>query len=569
MDDNPKATDDALAKTRSKTATLPVPSSDDPCASATDYSTDGAAIAPVESSNPQYVTGVKLFTLMAAITITVFLMLLDTAILATALPRITDEFNSLTDVTWYASIYQLTSAALQPLTGKIYNKFSVRWTFMTFFLLFEVGSAICGAANSSAMLIAGRAIAGIGGAGLINGGLTIVATSVPLERRASLTGILMGLSQLGIVCAPLIGGALTTYTTWRWCFYINLPVGAFVFAGLLLVQIPDQMEKPSPMAVLKRLHVELDLVGFALLAPASVQLLMALAWGGNEYAWNSPTIIGLFCGAGGTGLVWLVWDWYRGDEALIPLSMLKKKVVWSSSVTNSLLMYIVYAGSFFLPIYFQAVKDATPIMSGVYVLASILTQLLGAVLGGVAVERTGFPIPYAAAASVIGAISSGLYSTLSPASSTGEWIGYQILNGFGRGVGMQMSILAIQATLKPADISIAMSVLVFFQTLGVSILLAVSTSIFQTSLQSEISQEAPNADAAAIVHAGATHFRNVVVPQDLAGVLVAYATSISRPFYLAAACGVVSVGTSFLMGWTDIRKNKKKASADAGAAEKA
>ncbi|KAK4225742.1 major facilitator superfamily-domain-containing protein [Podospora fimiseda] len=528
----------------------------------------GAAIAPVDS-NPQYVTGFKLFTLMAAITVTVFLMLLDTTIVSTALPRITDEFNSLTDVTWYASIYQLTSAALQPLTGKIYNKFSVRWTFMAFFFVFEVGSAICGAAISSGMLIAGRAIAGIGGAGLINGGLTIIATSVPLERRASLTGMLMGLSQLGIVSAPLIGGALTTYTTWRWCFYINLPVGAFAFVGLLLVQIPDQMKKPSPMAILKRLHVELDLVGFALLGPASVQLLMALSWGGNEYDWDSPTIIGLFCGAGGTALVWLIWDWYRGEEALIPLSMLKKQVVWSTSLTNTFLMFIVYGASFFLPIYFQAVKGVTPIMSGVYILASIITQLFGAVLGGILVERTGFPIPYAAAASAIGAISSGLYSTFSPSTSTGEWIGFQILNGFGRGLGMQMSILALQSTLKPADISIGMSVLVFFQTLGVAVLLAVSTSIFQTSLQSQISLEAPNADAAAIIHAGATHFRNVVASEDLQGVLVAYCTSLSRPFYLAAACGVLGFGTSFLMGWTDLRKDKKKVEDPVDTAEKA
>ncbi|KAK4165644.1 putative multidrug efflux system protein [Cladorrhinum sp. PSN259] len=559
--DNAQATEDALVKAKSKTEALPISSSEDPDASATDYSTDGAVIAPVEttaSSSARYVTGIKLVTLMGAITVTVFLMLLDTTILATALPRITDEFNSLTDVTWYASIYQLTSAALQPLTGKIYNKFSVRWTFMTFFFFFEVGSAICGAANSSSMLIGGRAVAGIGGAGLINGALTIIATSVPLERRASLTGVMMGLSQLGIVSAPLIGGALTTYTTWRWCFYINLPVGALAFIGLLLVQIPDQMEKQPAMVVLRRIHVELDLVGFALLAPASVMLLMALSWGGNEYRWDSATIIGLFSGAGGTALVWLAWDWHKGDEAMIPLSMLSKRAVWASSVTHTFLMSITYAGSFFLPIYFQAVKDATPIMSGVYLLASIISQLFAAVGSGIAVERTGFPIPYAAAGAAIGSITSGLYATFTPSTSTGKWIGYQILNGVGRGIGMQMGILAIQATLKPKDISMGMSILIFVQTMGVAVLLAVMTTTFQTGLSSELHKHAPHADAAAVIYSGATHFRNVVSPEDLPGVLVGYAKALNRPYYLAAACGAVAVGTSFLMGWTDIRKDKKK-----------
>jgi len=255
---------------------------------------------------------------------------------------------------------------------------------MSFFLVFEVGSAICGVAKSSPSFIAGRAIAGLGGAGLMNGGLTIIATSAPLERRASLTGLLMGCSQLGIVLAPLIGGALTTYATWRWCFYMNLPLGAVAIGGLLLVQIPDLIEKPSPVAVLRRLHIELDLVGFALLAPASIQLLMALSWGGNEYDWDSPTIIGLFCGAGGTLLVWLAWDWYQGDDALIPLSLLRQQAVWSSSITHTFLMIIVFTGSFFLPIYFQAVKGVTAIMSGVYVLASIIVQLLSAILAGVA-----------------------------------------------------------------------------------------------------------------------------------------------------------------------------------------
>jgi MFS family permease len=233
------------------------------------------------------------------------------------------------------------------------------------------------------MLIVGRAVAGMGCSGLMNGGLVIIATAVPLERRPSLTGVMMGCSQLGIVIGPLIGGAFTSYSTWRWCFYVNLPIGAVVAFGMLLVPIPDQFAMPRPLDVLRRLHHELDLVGFALIAPAAVQLMLALQWGGSQYPWNSPTVIGLFCGAAGTALVWGVWNWYRGDEALIPLSLIRQRALWAAALTQWFLLTTVYAASFFLPIYFQAVFGATPIMSGVYVLASILSQLVAAVVSGV------------------------------------------------------------------------------------------------------------------------------------------------------------------------------------------
>jgi MFS family permease len=268
---------------------------------------------------------------------------------------------------------------------------------------------------------------------------------------------MMGFSQLGVVVGPLLGGVFTSYTTWRWCFFINLPVGAVVAVGLFFVEIPDQFQKPSPWTVLRRLPIELDLIGFALIAPAAVQLLLALQWGGNKFAWDSPTIIGLFCGAGGTSVAWVLWDWYRGDGALIPLSIIWIRAVRAGAVTQCFLLTTIYCASFFLPIFFQADHGATPMMSGIYVLASILPQLLTAVMAGVlgksfclsllqkdvflttvVVERTGYVIPYAMLSGTIGAISNGLYSTFSATTPTSQWVGYQVLNGVGRGFGMQM-----------------------------------------------------------------------------------------------------------------------------------
>ena len=292
------------------------------------------------------------------------------------MPRITDDLHSLQDVGWYVSIYQLASAALQPLAGKIYHKFNNKFSMVAFLTVFEVGSVICGAASSSSMMIAGRAIAGMGSAGVISGGLTITASAMPLEVRVARMGAMMGFAQLGIAIGPLLGGAFTTYATWRWCFYINLPVGGLLAVGFLLVHVPDQSAKPSPSAVLRRLHREIDLFGFALIAAATTQLLFALSWGGNQYAWDSAIIIGLFCGAAAIAVLWLVWDWYRGDEALIPVSIIRVRGVWAGALTHCFFMTNVFCASFFLPMYFQAVRGANPMMSGVYVLASILSQLI-------------------------------------------------------------------------------------------------------------------------------------------------------------------------------------------------
>ena len=257
---------------------------------------------------------------------------------------------------------------MQPLSGRIYQKFNLKSSFLVFFAIFEIGSAVGGAATSSAMLIVGRAIAGIGSAGLVSGGLTITASAVPLEKRPSLMGAILGFSQLGVAIGPLLGGAFTSYTTWRWCFYINLPIGALLVVGMLFIQLPDPCNKPSPWSVLRRLHLELDLLGSALTAAAVVQLLLALSWGGEKYTWDSATIIGLFCGTGATALVWLAWDWFRADEALIPFSMMKVQAVWAGALTHCFFLTNVFCASFFLPIYFQAVR-------GVYVLASVLSQL--------------------------------------------------------------------------------------------------------------------------------------------------------------------------------------------------
>ncbi|CAG8953372.1 hypothetical protein HYFRA_00010117 [Hymenoscyphus fraxineus] len=505
-------------------------------------------------STTGYVVGFKLASILGSVSLACFLMLLDTMVISTAIPSITDTFNSLPDIGWYASAYQFGSAAPQPLTGKVYTHFNTKWSFLFFFGVFEIGSLLCGAALSSNMLIIGRAVAGFGAAGIINGALTIISSCVPMKRRPALIGLTMGLTQLGVIAGPLIGGAFTSYTTWRWCFYINLPLGIVPTATLLLVQIPEQTPKRSPVAIMSKLHKYLDLIGFALFSASVLQLLLALQYGGSQYLWNSSRVIGLFCGSIVTFIVWILWNHCKGEDALMPASMVRQREVWSSGLYQSLVVSAMYGATFYLPIYFQAINQATAILSGVYLLPAILSQLVAAGLSGLLLQKIGYVIPLAIFGTVLLSIGSGIFSILQPGSPIKLWVGLQILTGTGAGLSMQLAIMTVQAVVGGELLSSGMAFVIFAQSLGPAIILVLCNVIFSASLSTQLQERAPQANAEAILSAGATGFRAILKPGDLPGVLLAYANSVGRVFYLVASVASASVLVLWGMGWRDIRK---------------
>ncbi|KAF2967751.1 hypothetical protein GQX73_g5836 [Xylaria multiplex] len=549
------------------------------------------------AEDEEYISGYKLLAALVGIISAFFIVLLDFSIISTAVPYITSEFHRLQElanmevkrgVVWRRiSIVQVIpsltaatpptighsleiakrelicldiSAALQPLTGKFYTYLSAKRMFLLFIAIFEIGSLLCAVSTSSTFFIIGRTIAGVGTAGLENGALTLISGAVPLHKRPFYTGLVFAVGQIGIVVGPLIGGALTQYATWRWCFYINLPIGAVSILFLFFTHIPDETLKPPfSLALLRSIVPHLDLTGCALFAPATVMFLLALQWGSSDYGWSSPTVIGLLAGSGATAILFCIWEWHVGEDALIPFGLIKRRIVWTSTIQNSFLFITNAVGATYVPIYFQSVKGVSPSLSGVYTLPSIITQLLTTVVSGALLGRVGYYLPFGILGGALTAVACGLISTWDLSTSTAEWIGYQILFGL-RGMALQVSVISIQYAVTPAQSPIAITFLVFAQNLLGAIFSVAGNAIFTETLTQQVSILAPSVSPQSALEAGggAEAVRALLPPgsPELAGLLLAYSKSVDSVFYLLTAVAVVCFAASWGMGWVDIRKKK-------------
>ncbi|XPS95368.1 hypothetical protein M3J09_004659 [Ascochyta lentis] len=521
--------------------------------------TNSEADVPLVTDHPMpsFLDGFPLWAFLISMTVVYFLMMLDMSILSTAIPYITDEFSSLLDVGWYGSAYQLCAASFQPLTGKMYARFHSKVLFLTFFTIFNIGSAVCGAAQSSFMLILGRFIAGLGGAGLMNGGFTMIHSSIPPERRPGMLGFFMAFGNLGAACGPLIGGAITDFVSWRWCFYINLPAGAVVFAALLFLNVPEPLDKPHWKVVLKHPMQEFDLVGFGLFGPAAIMLFLALDFGGNRFAWNSPEVIGLFCGTGAMFAIFCFWNYRKGVSALIPFSMLAKQIVWSSCATIFIISGTVFVTAYYLPLYFQGVRADTPFESGYNFLPTIVTQVVFTILSGKLVQRFGYYLPFILVGGMLNSVGSGLFTTVSTSTSLGKLVGYQLVSGTGRGLALPMPMIALQNSLLPTEVPVALATFVFSQQIGGALMTVVGQTIFTNELKTNLKRFLPDVDAARIIEAGVTKMRTIVTSEELPSLSKAYSSSIGTTFYFGTGMSILGVIVSCWMGWKDVRPKPK------------
>ncbi|KAF2121675.1 major facilitator superfamily domain-containing protein [Lophiotrema nucula] len=503
----------------------------------------------------EYPSKAKLTIITTALCLAVFLMALDNAIIATAIPRITEQFHSLTDVGWYGSAYLLTTAALQLQFGKFYTYLSIKWVFLTAVGIFELGSLLCGVARSSTMLIVGRAIAGLGAAGIYSGALIILANSVPLPKRPAYIGLIGSMYGVSSVAGPLLGGAFTDKATWRWCFYINLPIGAITVVLITFFFPQPQQHKPPREPLLKRID-RFDPIGTLLLVPAVICLLLALQWGGIKYSWSNGRIIALFI-LGGLLLIGFVGvQLWKQDKATVPPRVFRNRTVWASSLYAFGLGASFFIGVYYIPIWFQAVKGTSAVGSGIRNLPMMLSAVLLSILAGVLVTVQGHYAPYLYVGTVLMSIGAGLLSTWNPDTKSSVWIGYQILFGVGVGVCLQQPMVAVQTVLDIKDVPVGASLIVFIQSLGGAMFVSVGETVLTNQLVKELAKNAPSIHPADVIAAGSSRLQSTFHGDVLRAIVLSYNNALSKVFIVATAMAAFTIVGCVCVEWKSVKGKK-------------
>jgi MFS family permease len=445
----------------------------------------------------------------------------------------------------------LTTAALQLFFGKLYTYGSIKWTFLTAIAIFEVGSLICGVAPDSVTLIVGRAIAGVGGAGIFAGALTILAFSVPLHRRPIYTGLVSGMWGISSVAGPLLGGLFTDKVTWRWCFYINLPIGA-VTVIVIFFFFPEPERDIEPATWRVRFW-QLDPIGTAIFMPAIVCLLLALQWGGVDYEWDDSTITSLFMLSAFLLILFVFVQIKMDENATVPPRIAKMRSVWAGAFFSFNTGACFLTAMYFLPIWFQAVQGQSPIMSGVRNLPMLLGIVLFAMAAGAAVTTWGYYTPFMIAGSILMAIGFGIITTFEVETSTAKWVGYQLIAGIGVGIGLQQSLIAVQVVCEMVDVPTATALIVFSQTLGGALCVTAGNTVFTNTLINKIHEHVPGLDPYFVIATGATNIRNVIRAEWLDGVILAYNDALTTSFYVGAGTASATIIGALLVEWRSVK----------------
>ncbi|KAI8966713.1 major facilitator superfamily domain-containing protein [Daldinia sp. FL1419] len=503
------------------------------------------------------IQGLRLVLIHSSICLCNFLVGLDFNLIATAVPVITSEFNSINDVGWYGAAFQLALCTTQPLTGKTFVLFSQKFAYLLYVAIFEIGSLVCALAPSSKAFIVGRAVAGIGASGIFAGGFAILTTIIPLHKRAIWNGILSSTFAMASIVGPPLGGALTQRVTWRWCFYINLPIGGFA-AALFFVFVRIKLPQGEQQTLAKKIR-SLDFLGFLLFAGALIMLLLAVQWGGRDYAWRSATIIGLLVGFAVVMALFVSYQLRLQDQALIPPRIFTShRNAWliclSSFFVNGPFQLIIY----WLPIWFQTVLGVSPIQSGVDYLPTVISDVLASFIISAIVMQFGYWNPFLLFAECAVCIGGGLLSTLYPDVNTGKWIGFQIFGGIGYALATTQAHLGMQASLPKSIVPLGASTLLLIISTSCAIFLAVGQAVFDTALRSTLAPILPPDAVEVVLSVGATDVRSVVDASDLPAVISAYSKAITQVFYIPAGAPVLSFLLVACCSWTNTKKKPVK-----------
>ena len=421
---------------------------------------------------------VVLFGLMIAM----MLAMLDNMIVSTALPRIVGEFGGLNHFTWVVTAYVLGTTVSTPIWGKLGDLYGRKSVFLTSVVVFLVGSALCGMAGSGMLggpedgmvqLIAFRAVQGLGAGGLMVGVMAIIGDLVPPRERGRYQGMIAGIMAIAMVAGPLAGGFITDHLSWRWAFYVNLPLG-----GVALLVLITTMHLPK-----YRTEHRIDWLGAGLLSVGITAIVLITTWGGNEYDWTSPQILGLAVLAVLALVVFGMVE-RRVQEPILPLALFANRNFALISVIGFLLGFAMFGAMNFLPLYQQTVQGASATNSGLLLLPLMFGMLVVSLVIGRAITRNGRYRAYPIIGGVVMTAGMALLSMLDTDTSKLMSSLYMIVLGVGMGFLMQTSMLIAQNSVEQKDLGAASGAATFFRSIGGSFGISLFGAIFANRLAS-------------------------------------------------------------------------------------
>ncbi|MFF6912585.1 DHA2 family efflux MFS transporter permease subunit [Streptomyces sp. NPDC012466] len=498
---------------------------------------NAATLSPQNATAQEQVAGNVLVSI-GALLLGMLLAALDQTIVSTALPTIVSDLGGLDHLSWVVTAYLLAATAATPLWGKLGDQYGRKRLFQTAIVIFLIGSALCGTAQDMGQLIAFRALQGLGGGGLIVLSMAIVGDLVPPRERGRYQGLFGAVFGATSVLGPLLGGLFTQHLSWRWVFYVNLPVGVVALAVIAAVlHIPRTARR----------HV-IDYLGTFLIAAVATCLVLVASLGGTTWAWGSWRIVGLAV-LGVVLAVAFVAVERRAAEPVLPLKLFRVRTFTLSAVISFVVGFAMFGAMTYLPTFLQVVQGVSPTMSGVHMLPMVLGLLLASTASGQIVSRTGrwkvFPI----AGTGITTLGLLLLHQLDEHSSTAELSGFFFVFGLGLGLVMQVLVLIVQNAVPYEDLGVATSGATFFRSIGASFGVAVFGTVFAgrlgdqltdafrgTRLPAGVSVDALEADPRGIA---------ALPPGLRPPALHAYAVSITDVFLYAAPVALLG----FVLAW--------------------
>jgi EmrB/QacA subfamily drug resistance transporter len=511
----------------------------------------GTTTADPESANalisPQrrnfIFVGVLLGMLLAA---------LDQTIVATALPTVVADLGGAGHQSWVVTSYLLASTIVTAIVGKLGDVFGRKTVFQTAVVFFLVGSVLCGLAGSMTMLVASRTLQGIGGGAIMVTSMAVIGEVIPLRDRGRYQGALGAVFGVTTVIGPLLGGFFTDNLTWRWAFWINVPV-ALVVLVVGAAAIPSLARAAKPV---------IDYAGILFVGLGASGLTLATSWGGGEYPWTSPMIIGLFV-ASAAALAIFVWVELHAAEPILPIRLFASPVFTVCCILGFIVGFAMLGALTFMPTFMQFVDGVSATESGLRTLPMVAGLLITSIGSGAIVGRTGRYKVFPVAGTAIMAVAFFLLSGMNQSTPTWQQSVYLFILGTGIGLCMQVLVLVVQNTSSFADLGVATSGVTFFRTIGSSFGAAIFGSLFANFLAGRLGPALVSSGAPAKA-AESPQALHQLSPATATPIIDAYADSLGTVFLCAVPVAVVGFVVALFLKEMPLREMDAVSASDLG-----